>query len=64
VRFEALLFEAALAPFAKSLGFFGELAAGAGALALARASHDALGGRLERAIEAEDGAGRLRASAP
>jgi len=37
-RFEALLFQAALAPLAKPLGFFGEAALASTALAMARRS--------------------------
>jgi hypothetical protein len=49
--FEALLFEAALKPLSKSLGFFGDIAAGA--MARTIASHDdALTMRLEALFEA------------
>ena len=51
VRFEALLFEAALEPFAKALGFFGEVATAAGAVALARAQRGGLAAGIERALE-------------
>jgi hypothetical protein len=52
-RFEALLFASALKPLASSLGFFGETAVDAAALALARDSHDGLGALLERSLARE-----------
>ena len=53
VRFEALLFESALKPLAGALGFFGEVALNATAVAMARAGHDPLQRLLERALTSE-----------
>jgi|HubBroStandDraft_6_1064221.scaffolds.fasta_scaffold2419897_2 hypothetical protein len=53
VRFEALLFESALKPLAGALGFFGEVALNATAVAMARAGHDPLQRLLERALAGE-----------
>jgi hypothetical protein len=53
VRFEALLFESALKPLAGALGFFGEVALNATAVAMARAGHDPLQRLLERALASE-----------
>lgn len=49
-RFEALLFAAALAPMAKSLGFFGEAALEQVSLAMARGSRG-LAATFERLID-------------
>jgi hypothetical protein len=46
-QFEAVLFQAALAPVAKSLGFFGDVALGQVALTLARRDR-ALAATFER----------------
>ena len=49
-QFEAVLFAAALAPLAKSLGFFGDVATGQVALSLARRD-GALAATIERLLQ-------------
>ena len=50
--FEALLFEQALKPLSRSLGFFGDVAAGELARAIAANDRGGFAGRLEALIEA------------
>ena len=49
--FEALLFEQALKPLSRSLGFFGDVAAGELARAIAANDRGGFAGRLESLIE-------------
>lgn len=51
--FEALLFEQALKPVAKPMGFYGDFVVGACANAIARHEHGGLAAHLERLFASE-----------
>jgi hypothetical protein len=50
-QFEALLLQAAFAPLAKAIGFYGDAVVAAAAQSMTRAAGDGLTGPLDRAIE-------------